>query len=82
MDNPDNLGNEVKFLGKYQDYFKVAGLKDVKDAIIDGEHANGIIDVNAETVAAKSIYNIAGQRVNSITRGGMYIINGKKVLVK
>lgn len=82
VDNPGNLGKEVKFLGKYQDYFKVAGLKDVKDAIIDGEHANGIIDVNADAVASKGIYNIAGQRINSITRGGMYIINGKKVLVK
>ena len=81
-DNPDNLGKEVMFLGKIQAYFSVAGLKDVKDAIIDGEHANGIFDINADNAKVQGIYNIAGQRVNQVTRGGLYIINGKKVLVK
>ena len=47
--------------------------------------------VNAETTGiinlpaaeqTKVIYNLAGQRVNSITTPGIYIINGKKVVIK
>ena len=34
--------------------------------------------VNNEETA----YNLAGQKMESITRGGLYIVNGKKVLVK
>jgi hypothetical protein len=33
---------------------------------------------NAENV----IYDITGRRVNEITEAGIYIVNGKKVLVK
>ena len=32
--------------------------------------------------ANKNIYNLAGQKMENITRGGLYIVNGKKVLVK
>jgi hypothetical protein len=32
--------------------------------------------------ATKNIYNLAGQKMENITRGGLYIVNGKKVLVK
>ncbi len=82
LDNPDNMGKEVMFLGKIQAYFTIAGMKDVKDAIIDGEHANGIMNITAEDINNANIYTVAGQRVNQITRGGLYIVNGKKVLVK
>ena len=38
---------------------------------------------NTATAAENAvIYNIAGQRVSNPTKGGIYIINGKKVLVK
>lgn len=40
---------------------------------------NGIFaDKNGET----TIFDLSGRRVNTITKGGMYIINGKKVFVK
>lgn len=82
LDNPGNYQKEVLFLGKIQDYFKVAGLKDVKDAIINGEHASGIADITVDNITNGAIYTLSGQRINQITRGGIYIINGKKVLVK
>lgn len=41
---------------------------------------NGIEIEDAD--APKVIYTISGQRVSEITKGGIYIINGKKVLVK
>ncbi len=81
-DNPDNMGKEVMFLGKIQAYFSVAGLKDVKDAIINGEHANAIENINLDNISNNVIYNVAGQRVNQISRGGIFIINGKKIFVK
>ena len=48
---------------------------------------NDIVSTSAirgvELDAAKtSIYNLAGQKMENITRGGLYIVNGKKVLVK
>ena len=39
-----------------------------------------IDEVVAET--AQTIYDLTGRRVNEITKAGIYIINGKKVLVK
>ena len=43
--------------------------------------ATGITDVNAADAKAV-IYTVNGVRVNSITRPGIYVVNGKKVLVK
>lgn len=81
VDNSDKLGKEVLLQGKIQAYFSIAGVKDLAEAIIDGQ-AVGINEVNAESVYTQGIFTLAGQRVNTITRGGMYIIGGKKVLVK
>ena len=45
------------------------------DGIITPSAASGTLP------ATSAIYNISGQRVN-ITRPGLYIVNGKKVVVK
>lgn len=45
----------------------------------------GVDAINGITVdapAAKAIYNIAGQRVQNLNKAGLYIVNGKKVVVK
>ena len=41
-----------------------------------------IENVEAETVVENAIYDLTGRRVNEITKAGIYIVNGKKVLVK
>ena len=41
----------------------------------------GIEDITAGDVV-KTIYDLTGRRVESITNAGIYIVNGKKVLVK
>lgn len=74
-------GEKVLLQGKIQKYFSVAGVKSTADAIIDGVSVS-ITDLQNEKSQVKSIYTLAGQKVNSLTRGGLYIINGKKVLVK
>ena len=45
----------------------------------EGEDTS-INDVEVET--SQTIYDLTGRRVNEITKAGIYIINGKKVLVK
>ena len=40
----------------------------------------GIESVEAE--AEQTIYDLTGRKIESITKGGIYIVNGKKVLVK
>ena len=48
-------------------------------AIIGG--TTGIQNVNRETITNNRYYNLAGQRVAQPTKG-MYIVNGKKVIIK
>ena len=44
--------------------------------------ATGIEGVNANVENAKAIYNLNGQRVASMAKPGLYIVNGKKVVRK
>ena len=42
----------------------------------------GIEEVKGENVEVKGIFDMQGRKVNAITAPGLYIVNGKKVLVK
>ena len=52
-----------------------------KGFAFNGE-ATGIEGVNANVENAKAIYNLNGQRVASMAKPGLYIVNGKKVVRK
>ena len=52
--------------------------KPLKMTVLD---ATGISNITSEKTGVKSIHNILGQKVKSIDRGGVYIIDGKKVVV-
>ena len=52
-----------------------------KGFTLNGE-ATGIEGVNANLENAKAIYNLNGQRVASMAKPGLYIVNGKKVVRK
>ena len=52
-----------------------------KGFALNGE-ATGIEGVNANAENAKAIYNLNGQRVASMPKPGLYIVNGKKVVRK
>ena len=47
-----------------------------------GEGTTGISEVKGENGEVKAIFDLTGRRVESITAPGIYIVNGKKVLVK
>ncbi len=78
-DNAANIGLEVWVYGTIEKYFSVAGVKNVTDFSLDGK--TGVSDLNAAS-ADKAIYNLAGQRLQTIGRSGLYIVGGKKMLVK
>ncbi len=74
---------EVYIYGDIMKYFGVAGLKNPKDYSLDGNStANSINGVEVEKNAPKGIFTLSGQKVNVITKSGIYIIDGKKVFVK
>lgn len=54
-----------------------------KGFTLSGE-ASGIegVNVNVNVENAKAIYNLNGQRVGSMAKPGLYIVNGKKVVVR
>ena len=57
---------------------EMGGLSEATEATV----ATGIEEISpASTTADGKVYNLAGQRVNKATKG-LYIINGKKVVVK
>lgn len=58
-----------------------AGKATAKGFAFNGE-ATGIEGVNANVENAKTIYNINGQRMASMAKPGLYIVNGKKVVRK
>lgn len=58
-----------------------AGDDTAKGFAFNGE-ATGIEGVNANVENVKAIYNINGQRVASMAKPGLYIVNGKKVVRK
>ncbi len=83
-DNPTKLGTQVWLKGDIYKYMGYPGLKNVKVYSLDGRTiVDAINDIAAENaVANKSIYTIAGQRVQNLNKRGLYIVNGKKVVVK
>ncbi len=48
----------------------------------DWAGTTGIDEVKTENGEVKTIYDLTGRRVEAITAPGIYIVGGKKVLVK
>jgi len=62
-------------------YLEIPPTMSVKGFLALGGVADAINNIAVET-ANGTIFNIAGQKVQNITKGGLYIVNGKKVVVK
>ena len=52
--------------------------------IFDNEHVDGIVELDSalKNLEAKGIYNLQGVKVNDAKQKGIYIMNGRKVVVK
>ena len=83
-DNQIAVGDEVIVYGKIINYNgKTPEFVSKQNYLVslNGNTATGIQDVRlSETKGA--VYNLTGQRVRRPTQKGIYLINGKKVLVK
>ena len=49
---------------------------------LEEDTPTGLNGVDADTLQNESIYDLTGRKVLKATKGGIYIINGKKVVVK
>ena len=54
---------------------------DAKGFAFDGE-TTGIENVNVAANQNKTIYNLNGQRVSNMSQAGLYIVNGKKMVIR
>lgn len=80
VDHPEYFQKEIKITGSIEKYFQQAGLKNPTAYEFTG--GTGIEDVILGETATKVIFDITGRRIDHITNPGIYIVNGKKVLVK
>ena len=62
-------------------YLYVPGSNNVASYSFRYEGTTGVEEVEVENTV-KAIYDLTGRKVNEITAPGIYIVNGKKVLVK
>ncbi len=79
------VGSTVKEINAFKAYIALPADSDVKEIHISfgGNTPTGIEDVKAiiDNSKGQFIYDLSGRRVNNPTKG-IYIINGKKVLIK
>ena len=80
VDTPDNYKKQIKITGSIEKYFQQAGLKNPTAYEFTG--VTGIDDVNGDNGKVTAISDLPGRKVETITKAGIYIIGGKKVLVK
>ena len=67
--------------GKFGDFKQNGGT--IIDVLLKvGNPDTGIENVKGENGNVKAIYDLAGRKLEKITAPGLYIVNGKKVLVK
>ena len=78
--NPDNYKKKLRITGSIETYFRVAGLKNPTDyELLTATTGIKNMDVVTENGV---IFDITGRKVENMTVPGIYIVNGKKVLVK
>lgn len=46
------------------------------------DQSNGIENVTAENVKSKTAYDLTGRRTDNITKAGIYIVNGNKIIIR
>lgn len=84
--NKDAEGNEgtTHFLNNAGKAYLV--LPDASETVafygLDWDGTTGIEGVEVENNAVKAIFDLTGRRIEAITAPGIYIVNGKKILVK
>ena len=66
--------------GKFGDFKQNGG--QIIDVLLVVTNSNDITEVKTENGKVKAIYDLAGRKLDKITAPGIYVVDGKKVLVK
>ena len=66
----------------YNDMSEVAGALYKNAVLVAAGSSSSVENVNTENDVVKGIFDIQGRRIEQITAPGLYIVNGKKILVK
>jgi hypothetical protein len=66
--------------GKFGDFKQNGG--QIIDLLLVVTNTTGISEVKGESGEVKGVYDLTGRKLEQITAPGVYIVNGKKVLVK
>lgn len=74
-------GTSLSSYKAYLPKLAVAGINGIR-VVFESENAETALDVIASADAEDKIYNVNGQLVENMARPGLYIVNGKKVVVK
>lgn len=77
----ENVSLDAKPFRAYITQETVSGARKAVTFNLDGAEASGIADINRETKGVGTYYDMQGRRVAKPTKG-LYIVNGKKTLVK
>ena len=65
----------------FRGYFTGVDLSNARMVFL-GDESTGIRTITVDGNAVEGTYNLQGQKVETIKKGGLYIINGKKVVMK
>lgn len=77
----DNAGAFIVKAGTAYLAVPTSETNNAKGFAFDGE-TTGIENVNVAANQSKTIYNLNGQRVSNMSQAGLYIVNGKKVVIR
>lgn len=80
VDNPGNKGKEILLHGQITSYFSTTGVKNLDEAVLDGETISGISEITVDDENAP-VYSLDGRRVDANYRG-VVIQNGQKRIQK
>ncbi|MBP3227283.1 MAG: hypothetical protein J6M53_00715 [Bacteroidaceae bacterium] len=76
------LADDDRAIAGFKAYYVLETTGDAPAYLLIDDELTGIASVNAAAQAGRVVYDLQGRRVSALQKGGVYVVNGKKVLVK
>lgn len=85
LSNADNklmkAGSSASMKG-FRAYFDVPASAGARLTIVLDDEVSGIATIENGELQMENVYNLQGQKVNNVNRKGLYIVNGKKTVIR